>query len=94
MSGDMRYVAKLRDEVNSVVASSQKNSPPLPVSRSTPTWGLRWKAFVQETADRWNIAYVQKTTPPYEVTTFAQRTAAANWHRSLRQHAVRSLYGH
>ena len=31
-----------------------------------PTWGSRWKAFIKENADRWNIAYLQKTTLPYE----------------------------
>ena len=31
-----------------------------------PTWGASWKAFIKENADRWNIAYLQKTTLPYE----------------------------
>jgi gluconate 2-dehydrogenase alpha chain len=31
-----------------------------------PAWGSRWKAFVKENADRWNFAYLQKTTLPYE----------------------------
>jgi gluconate 2-dehydrogenase alpha chain len=31
-----------------------------------PRWGARWKAFVRENADRWNTAYLQKTTLPYE----------------------------
>ena len=31
-----------------------------------PTWGTSWKAFIKENADRWNIAYLQKTTLPYE----------------------------
>ena len=31
-----------------------------------PTWGSAWKAFIKENADRWNIAYLQKTTLPYE----------------------------
>jgi gluconate 2-dehydrogenase alpha chain len=31
-----------------------------------PRWGAAWKAFVKENADRWNIAYLQKTTLPYE----------------------------
>ena len=31
-----------------------------------PTWGSSWKAFIKENADRWNIAYLQKTTLPYE----------------------------
>ena len=32
----------------------------------SPTWGTKWKAFIKENADRWNIAYLQKTTLPYE----------------------------
>ena len=31
-----------------------------------PRWGSTWKAFVKEHADRWNQAYLQKTTLPYE----------------------------
>jgi len=31
-----------------------------------PRWGAAWKSFVRENADRWNIAYLQKTTLPYE----------------------------
>jgi gluconate 2-dehydrogenase alpha chain len=31
-----------------------------------PRWGPKWKAFVRENADRWNTAYLQKTTLPYE----------------------------
>ena len=31
-----------------------------------PTWGSAWKAFVKQNADRWNTAYIQKTTLPYE----------------------------
>ena len=31
-----------------------------------PAWSSHWKAFVKENADRWNIAYLQKTTLPYE----------------------------
>ena len=31
-----------------------------------PTWGPAWKSFVKQNADRWNIAYLQKTTLPYE----------------------------
>jgi gluconate 2-dehydrogenase alpha chain len=31
-----------------------------------PTWGSAWKAFIKENADRWNTAYLQKTTLPYE----------------------------
>ena len=31
-----------------------------------PQWGSAWKAFIKEHADRWNTAYLQKTTLPYE----------------------------
>ena len=31
-----------------------------------PTWGAGWKSFVKQNADRWNVAYLQKTTLPYE----------------------------
>jgi gluconate 2-dehydrogenase alpha chain len=31
-----------------------------------PTWGAAWKSFVKANADRWNLAYIQKTTLPYE----------------------------
>jgi gluconate 2-dehydrogenase alpha chain len=31
-----------------------------------PSWGSGWKAFVAENADRTNLAYLQKTTLPYE----------------------------
>ena len=31
-----------------------------------PTWGSAWKSFIRENADRWNTAYIQKTTLPYE----------------------------
>ena len=31
-----------------------------------PAWGSAWKAFIKENADRWNTAYLQKTTLPYE----------------------------
>ena len=31
-----------------------------------PQWGSAWKAFVKENADRWNNAFLQKTTLPYE----------------------------
>ena len=31
-----------------------------------PRWGSAWKAFIKENADRWNRAYIQKTTLPYE----------------------------
>jgi len=31
-----------------------------------PRWGSGWKAFVKQNADRWSLAYLQKTTLPYE----------------------------
>jgi len=31
-----------------------------------PEWGSAWKAFIKESADRQNTAYIQKTTLPYE----------------------------
>jgi gluconate 2-dehydrogenase alpha chain len=31
-----------------------------------PRWGSRWKAFIKQNADRWSLAYLQKTTLPYE----------------------------
>jgi len=31
-----------------------------------PRWGSEWKAFIKRNADRWNTAYLQKTTLPYE----------------------------
>jgi gluconate 2-dehydrogenase alpha chain len=31
-----------------------------------PRWGSAWKSFVKQNADRWNLAYIQKTTLPYE----------------------------
>ena len=31
-----------------------------------PNWGSAWKSFIRENADRWNTAYIQKTTLPYE----------------------------
>jgi gluconate 2-dehydrogenase alpha chain len=31
-----------------------------------PTWGSAWKAFIKQNADRYNVAYLQKTTLPYE----------------------------
>jgi gluconate 2-dehydrogenase alpha chain len=31
-----------------------------------PAWGSAWKAFIKQNADRWNTAYIQKTTLPYE----------------------------
>jgi gluconate 2-dehydrogenase alpha chain len=38
----------------------------MPTFGKAPTWGSAWKAFVKENADRWNSAYIQKTTLPYE----------------------------
>jgi gluconate 2-dehydrogenase alpha chain len=31
-----------------------------------PTWGSAWKSFIKQNADRWNTAYLQKSTLPYE----------------------------
>jgi gluconate 2-dehydrogenase alpha chain len=31
-----------------------------------PQWGSAWKAFIRQNADRWNGAFLQKTTLPYE----------------------------
>ena len=31
-----------------------------------PAWGPAWKSFVKQNADRWNLAYIQKTTLPFE----------------------------
>ncbi|HJO04861.1 MAG TPA: GMC family oxidoreductase [Acidobacteriota bacterium] len=31
-----------------------------------PGWGSDWKSFIAENADRWNWAYLQTTTLPYE----------------------------
>ena len=31
-----------------------------------PTWGPKWKSFIKENADRFNVSYLQKTTLPYE----------------------------
>jgi gluconate 2-dehydrogenase alpha chain len=31
-----------------------------------PNWGPGWKSFIKENADRFNLAYLQKTTLPYE----------------------------
>jgi len=31
-----------------------------------PRWGSAWKSFVKQNADRWNLAYIQKTTLPYD----------------------------
>jgi len=31
-----------------------------------PSWGGAWKSFIKTNADRFNVAYLQKTTLPYE----------------------------
>jgi gluconate 2-dehydrogenase alpha chain len=31
-----------------------------------PAWGGAWKSFIKQNADRFNLAYLQKTTFPYE----------------------------
>jgi gluconate 2-dehydrogenase alpha chain len=31
-----------------------------------PRWGSAWKSFTKQNADRWNLAYIQKTTLPYD----------------------------
>jgi gluconate 2-dehydrogenase alpha chain len=31
-----------------------------------PSWGEAWKSFIRQNADRFNVAYLQKTTLPYE----------------------------
>jgi gluconate 2-dehydrogenase alpha chain len=38
----------------------------MPTFGKVPEWGAAWKAFVRQNADRWNTAYLQKTTLPYE----------------------------
>ncbi len=38
----------------------------MPTFGKVPTWGAEWKAFVRQNADRWNTAYLQKTTLPYD----------------------------
>jgi gluconate 2-dehydrogenase alpha chain len=30
------------------------------------TWGSKWKSFIKENADRFNVSYLQKSTLPYE----------------------------
>jgi len=35
--------------------------------RQGPQWA-RWKAFIKENVDRWNTAYLQKTTLPMRTT--------------------------
>jgi gluconate 2-dehydrogenase alpha chain len=31
-----------------------------------PNWGSKWKSFIKENVDRFNVSYLQKTTLPYE----------------------------
>jgi hypothetical protein len=31
-----------------------------------PLWAAAWKSFIKQNADRFNVAYLQKTTLPYE----------------------------
>src|SRR2546426_464580 len=38
-----------------------------------PAWGSAWKSFVKHNADRWNIAYLQKTTLPFEDNTLERQ---------------------
>jgi gluconate 2-dehydrogenase alpha chain len=38
----------------------------MPTFGRAPRWGSAWKAFIKQNADRWNTAYLQKTTLPYE----------------------------
>jgi gluconate 2-dehydrogenase alpha chain len=38
----------------------------MPTYGKAPLWGARWKSFIKENADRFNVAYLQKTTLPYE----------------------------
>jgi gluconate 2-dehydrogenase alpha chain len=38
----------------------------MPIFGSVPRWGAAWKAYIHENADRWTMAYLQKTTLPYE----------------------------
>lgn len=38
----------------------------MPTFGKVPSWGPEWKAFIRENADRWNSAYLQKTTLPYD----------------------------
>ena len=33
---------------------------------NAPTWGSQWQSLIMQNADRWNLAYIQKTTLPYE----------------------------
>lgn len=38
----------------------------MPTFGMAPAWGSRWKSFIRDNADRFNVAYLQKTTLPYE----------------------------
>jgi gluconate 2-dehydrogenase alpha chain len=38
----------------------------MPTFGMAPSWGNGWKKFIKENSDRWNSAYLQKTTLPYE----------------------------
>jgi gluconate 2-dehydrogenase alpha chain len=38
----------------------------MPTFGKAPVWGAKWKSFIKENADRFNVAYLQKTTLPYE----------------------------
>jgi gluconate 2-dehydrogenase alpha chain len=38
----------------------------MPTFGKAPNWGGVWKSFIKQNADRFNIAYLQKTTLPYE----------------------------
>jgi gluconate 2-dehydrogenase alpha chain len=38
----------------------------MPTYGKAPTWGSAWKSFIKTNADRFNTAYIQKTTLPYE----------------------------
>jgi gluconate 2-dehydrogenase alpha chain len=40
----------------------------MPVFERAPTWGSKWKAFVNENAARWVAIYAQCTSLPYENT--------------------------
>jgi gluconate 2-dehydrogenase alpha chain len=38
----------------------------MPTFGKAPTFGTAWKSFIKANADRFNVAYLQKTTLPYE----------------------------
>jgi gluconate 2-dehydrogenase alpha chain len=38
----------------------------MPTFGRVPSWGGAWKSFIRQNADRFNVAYLQKTTLPYE----------------------------